>query len=54
MREALARSDAPGAPAARRDFAARGLRSDVYLALVRRLAEELEEEFKRSYLASLN
>src|SRR4051812_39827482 len=40
VRDALERSDAPEAPDALRDFAARGLRSEIYLAVVRRLANE--------------
>jgi|GEM_PF-3761359 len=53
LRSAVRRS-VPDAREALRDFEARGPRSDVFRAVVRRLAEELEQEVKRSYLASLN
>ena len=46
-----------GVPAARealRDFEARGPRSDIFKAIVRRLAEDLKEEVDRSFRASLN
>jgi len=49
-----AREDLPDARAALRDFEERGPRSEIYRAVVRRLAEELEEEVRRTYLASLN
>jgi hypothetical protein len=48
------RKSVPDAREALRDFEDRGPRSDVFRAVVRRLAEELEQEVQRSYLASLN
>jgi hypothetical protein len=43
-----------GAAAARDDLRARGCRSDVFRAVVRRLARELEQETRRAFAASLN
>src|ERR1051325_2469511 len=54
VRVALERRTRPEAPEAQRDFRARGLRSEIYLAVVRRLAEELEREVRRESIASLN
>lgn len=48
------RRGVPGAPEALRDFEARGPRSDIFKAIVRRLAEDLKEEVDRTYRASLN
>ena len=48
------RRGGPGAPEALRDFEARGPRSDIFKAIVRRLAEDLKEEVDRTYRASLN
>jgi hypothetical protein len=48
------RKGVPDAREALRDFEDRGPRSDVFRAVVRRLAEELEREVNRTYLASLN
>jgi hypothetical protein len=42
------------APEALGDFEDRGPRSDIFRAVVRRLARELSEEVNRAYLASLN
>lgn len=36
------------------DFESRGPRSDIFRAVVRRLAEQLKKEVDRSYRASLN
>jgi hypothetical protein len=44
----------PDAAAARDDLQARGCRSGVFRAVVRRLARELEQETKRAFAASLN
>ena len=49
-----ARRGVPDAPEALRDFEARGPRSDIFKAIVRRLAEDLKEEVDRTYRASLN
>jgi hypothetical protein len=49
-----AREDVREARAALRDFEERGPRSEIFRAVVLRLAEELEEEVRRTYLASLN
>ena len=54
VRGALERSRAAAAPEALRDLDKRGFRSRSFRAVVRRLAEELEEDMRRSYLASLN
>ena len=54
VRLALERSRAPEAAEALADFNARGLRSEIYLALVRRLARDLDEEVRRDSIASLN
>ena len=51
---AAVRKGVPDAREALRDFEDRGPRSDVFRAVVRRLAEELEREVNRTYLASLN
>lgn len=48
------RKGVPDAREALRDFEARGPRSDVFRAVVYRLAQELDQGVKRSYLASLN
>jgi|SRR5436190_1353011 len=44
----------PDAEAARDDFTARGCRSGIFRAVVRRLARELHEETRRAIAASLN
>jgi hypothetical protein len=44
----------PAADEALRDFQDRGPRSDIFKAVVRRLAKELSEEVHRAHLASLN
>lgn len=49
-----ARRGIPDADEALRDFEARGPRSDIFRAIVRRLAEDLKEEVDRTYRASLN
>ena len=57
VEDALRRAERRGLPdaqAALRDFEERGPRSEIFRAVVRRLAEELEEEVQRTYLASLN
>jgi hypothetical protein len=43
-----------GAAEGRREFEERGFRSRTFRAVVRRLAEDLAEESRRMYLASLN
>jgi hypothetical protein len=48
------RKGLPHAREALRDFEARGPRSDIFRAIVRRLAEDLKEEVDRTYRASLN
>jgi hypothetical protein len=48
------RKGVPDAREALRDFEERGPRSDVFRAVAYRLAQELEQEVTRSYLASLN
>jgi hypothetical protein len=48
------RRGVPDAAEALRDFEARGPRSDIFRAVVRRLAQQLAGEVQRSYLASLN
>jgi len=48
------RRGVPDASEALRDFEARGPRSDIFKAIVRRLAEDLKEEVDRTYRASLN
>jgi hypothetical protein len=48
------RKGVPDAREALRDFEARGPRSDIFRAIVRRLAEDLKEEVDRTYRASLN
>ena len=48
------RRGVPHARAALRDFEARGPRSDIFRAIVRRLAEDLKEEVDRTYRVSLN
>ncbi len=48
------RRGVPDAREALRDFEARGPRSDIFKAIVRRLAEDLKEEVDRTYRASLN
>jgi hypothetical protein len=52
--ERAVRLDVPDAAEALRDFEARGFRSTIFRAVVRGLAEELDENVRRSYLASLN
>jgi hypothetical protein len=52
--EHAVRRDLPGAAEALRDFELRGFRSAIFRAVVRRLAEDLDEEARRHYLASLN
>jgi hypothetical protein len=57
VREALedaVRRDMPGASAALDDLQARGCRSAIFRAVVRRLARELDESARRAYAASLN
>lgn len=44
----------PDAEVARDDLAARGCRSGIFRAVVRRLARELHEETRRALAASLN
>jgi hypothetical protein len=44
----------PFADEALRDFQARGPRSDIFKAVVRRLATQLSEEVRRAHLASFN
>jgi hypothetical protein len=44
----------PGAGIAQHDLAARGCRSDIFRAVVRRLALELHENTRRALAASLN
>ena len=44
----------PGADEALADFEARGCRSTIFRAVVRRLARELDESARRAYAASLN
>lgn len=44
----------PDADAARDDLAARGCRSGIFRAVVRRLARELHQETQRAIAASLN
>jgi hypothetical protein len=44
----------PDAVPARDDLRARGCRSGIFRAVVRRLARELEQETKRAFAASLN
>ena len=44
----------PDAAAARDDLHARGCRSGIFRAVVRRLAHELEQETQRAIAASLN
>jgi hypothetical protein len=46
--------DLPGAVAARDDLRARGCRSGIFRAVVRRLARDLEQETQRAIAASLN
>jgi hypothetical protein len=53
LRQAV-RRDVRDAREALRDFEARGPRSEIFRAVVHRLALQLEEEVRRSYLASLN
>jgi hypothetical protein len=48
------RRGVPDAREALRDFEARGPRSDIFKAIVRRLARDLKEEVDRTYRASLN
>jgi hypothetical protein len=49
-----ARREVPDAHEALRDFEERGPRSEIFRAVVHRLAVQLEEEVRRTYLASLN
>jgi CTP:molybdopterin cytidylyltransferase MocA len=44
----------PEADDARRDFEARGARSDIFRAVVRRLARELDEHAKKATAATWN
>src|SRR5690348_10907573 len=53
LRQAM-RRDVPDSREALRDFEERGPRSEIFRAVVYRLAQELEEEVRRTYLASLN
>lgn len=46
--------DVPDAAAARDDLRARGCRSGIFRAVVRRLARELERETRDAFAASLN
>jgi predicted HAD superfamily phosphohydrolase len=48
------RRSVPGAREALRDFDDRGPRSEIFRAVVLRLAEDLEQEVERSYRAALN
>jgi hypothetical protein len=48
------RDGVEGAAEARRDFEARSCRSDIFRAVIRRLAVDLREHETRSYYASLN
>jgi predicted HAD superfamily phosphohydrolase len=48
------RRSVPGAREALRDFDERGPRSAIFRAVVRRLAEDLDEEVQRAQRASLN
>ena len=48
------RKSVPDARAALCDFEDRGPRSEIFRAVVRRLADELKEETHKAYLASLN
>lgn len=52
--ERKARSGVADATEAPRDLEARGFRSAIFRAGVRRLAGELEEDMRRAYLALLN
>jgi hypothetical protein len=57
VRDALqdaVRRGVSGAEAALDDLEARGCRSTVFRAVVRRLARELDESARRAYAASLN
>lgn len=44
----------PGADEAKRDFESRGCRSDLFRAVVRRLARELDEHAKKATAATWN
>jgi hypothetical protein len=52
--EIAVRDGVDGAVEARRDLEARSCRSDIFCAVIRRLAHELREHERRSYYASLN
>jgi hypothetical protein len=52
--ERAVRLGLPGADAARADLAARGCRSGIFRAVVRRLARDLQQETRRAFAASLN
>jgi hypothetical protein len=52
--ERAVRLGAPNARAALRDLEERKFRSTIFRAVVRRLAEDLDEEVQRWYRASLN
>jgi hypothetical protein len=54
VRASLERSRAAEAKEALRDLDEGGFRSRSFRAVVRRLAEELQEDMRRAYLASLN
>jgi hypothetical protein len=54
VRTSLERSRAAEAKEAHRDLDERAFRSNSFRAVVRRLAEELQEDMRRAYLASLN
>jgi hypothetical protein len=52
--ERAVRLGVPGADPARDDLAARGCRSGIFRAVVRRLARELHQETQRAIAAALN
>jgi hypothetical protein len=52
--EHAVRNGVPDAADALRDFEARAFRSTIFRAVVRRLAEQLDENARREFAASLN
>jgi hypothetical protein len=52
--ERAVRLEVPDANVALRDFEARGFRSTIFRAVVRRLAEQQVEDMRRAYTALLN
>jgi hypothetical protein len=52
--ERAVRLEVPDADVALRDFEARTFRSTIFRAVVRRLAEQLDEDMRRNYVAWMN